>query len=300
MKLYLDHNVYARITDRDEAGLVEGWLHATSSSILPSQVTLLEASRISRDADRAARLRTIMRLCPGFPAPHAFLDARELRDELKRVRPNWLRARPETAAIDLHLNDHRRQWRSMRADPSYRGPEFAHVEAVLSPGVGVVREFHRAGRALAQRDTGRHSTGDMAVFLETAWRIESMAVWDGALFERDPLMRDYWDYLSPYLLPIEITELDWQEFWLRDCNADCLPRARTLALAGYFQQRQPVSAGNALDTLHAVGLLYCDVFVTADRAFYDALQELQPWLPTGGKPILVDPKDSIAAQLRAL
>jgi len=300
MKLYFDHNVYARITDRNEVGLVEDWLHATGNSILSSQVTLLEALRIPGDADRAARIRTITRLCPSFPTPHAFLDARELRDELKRVRSSWLRARPDTAAIDLHLNDHRRQWRSMRADPSYRSPEFGHVEAVLGPGVGVVRDFHSAGRALAQRDTGGQTTQDMAALLDAAWRIESMAVWHGALFERNPVMRDYWDYLSPYLLPIEITEGDWQKFWLRHCSADRLPRARTLALAGFFQQRHPISAGNALDTLHAVGLLYCDVFLTGDRAFHDALRGLRPWLPFGGKPILLDAKDSVAAQLEIL
>ncbi|HYN50814.1 MAG TPA: hypothetical protein VES62_07795 [Thermoleophilaceae bacterium] len=192
MKLYFDHNVYARITDRKEVGLVEDWLHATGNSILSSQVTLLEALRIPGDADRAARIRTITRLCPSFPTPHAFLDAGELRDELKRVRPSWLRARPDTAAIDLHLNDHRRHWRSVRADPSYRSPEFGHVEAVLGPGVGVVRDFHSAGRALAQRDTGGQTTQDMAALLDAAWRIESMAVWHGALFERNPVMRDYW------------------------------------------------------------------------------------------------------------
>jgi hypothetical protein len=138
---------------------------------------------------------------------------------------------------------------------------------------------------------------DMAVMLDATWRVESMMVWHGALFERNPVMRDYWDFLWPYLLPIEITDDDWQRFWLLECSADRLPRARTMALAGYFQQRHPVSAGNALDTLHAVGLLYCDVFLTGDRAFHDALQDLRPWLPFGGTPMLVDAAQSIAAQL---
>ena len=301
MKLYFDHNIYARIVERDETGKVEGWLQATTNQILPSAVTMLEALRISSDADRADRIGTIMRLCPTFPTPHAFLDAREIRDELRGVRPSWLRARPETAAIDLHLNDHRNQWRSMRADPSYRSPLFGRVEAVLNPGVGLVRGSHRAGRAGLQPQMDEmDSREELAVVLDAMWRVESMEVWHGALFDRNPMMRDYWDYLSPYLVPLEITGDDWQRLWLNDVRAEHLPRARTLALAGYFQQRHSISPGNALDTLHAVGLLYCDIFLTCDKALHSALVELRPWLPQGGRPLLLDAKGSIAEQLVGL
>lgn len=76
-----------------------------------------------------------------------------------------------------------------------------------------------------------------------------------------------------------------------------MPRARTQAIAGYFQKRHPVSAGNALDTLHAVGLLYCDLFLTGDHAFHAALQDLLPWVPAAGRPVLLDAQRSIAEQL---
>jgi hypothetical protein len=296
MRLYFDSNVYARISERDETEAVRHWLVASKHSLLVSDVNRDEAYRIPDDLARTRRFTTIAGLATEQTQPGAFLDSREVRGEIRRVHPNWLRRTVSQSAISHFLNGDRRFWRMVRQEPE-SVPRHPLYDSLLAEGAGKVLNFQKSARSMRQK-LGRDSLGFVGdTELTIQWRLECAEVWWLAVFEGEPLMRDYKDYLGPFLRPKSIDREAWMNFWLGEVDAYAVPRNKLISLAYYFQLRHRPTAGNASDARHATHMLGTEAFVTADRSFHKVLTDLLPMFDKLARPVLLDPKLDLVEEL---
>lgn len=88
-------------------------------------------------------------------------------------------------------------------------------------------------------------------------------------------MRDYFDFLAPYLRLETVHSPEWRDFWMDEVLAARVPRNRIQSLTAFFQHAYRPTPGNALDQAHACGLLECDVFLTCDRSFGQVIGHLR-------------------------
>jgi len=124
---------------------------------------------------------------------------------------------------------------------------------------------------------------------EVYWRWDCLQVWYNAVELHSPESRDYADWLCPYLRPGCFREPSYALFWLREVNGDLLPLNRLTGLIAFYQLRKKITHGNAADQLHASHWLRSDLFVTADRAFYDILSEVATrHYPNQPHPVLIE------------
>ena len=105
---------------------------------------------------------------------------------------------------------------------------------------------------------------------ERYWRIASQGVWANAM-NGMAAMRDYKDYLGPYLASQRIKRKGWALFWFRDVRSDAMPVGRLRSAVEFHQTAAKITHGNPLDTNHGVHLADCDLLLTCDQKFFEAL-----------------------------
>ena len=82
-----------------------------------------------------------------------------------------------------------------------------------------------------------------------------------------------------------------------------MPLNRVTGLVAYYQLKQKINHGNAADQIHATSWFFCDLFITADSGFYEAISRLvaEQHYPGHALPVFVDrAASSFASQLDAL
>lgn len=296
MRLYFDSNIFARIAERSETDAVRKWLLEGKHRLVASDVNRDEAYRIPDDAERIRRFKTIAALATERTQPGAFLDSREVRNEIRRTHADWMRSNVSQSSISHFLNGDRVFWRLVRREPE-SVPRHPVYDSQLTEGAGRVMQFQKSMRA-RRRNLGRDSLGfTNPVELTAQWRLECAEVWWAAVVESEPLMRDYKDYLGPFLRLTSIGRDEWIQFWLSEVDGFAVPRNKLISLANYFQLRHRPSSGNASDARHAVHMLGCDIFATADRNFFGVLKDLVPLFDTVARPVLLDPRSNLLDEL---
>lgn len=90
---------------------------------------------------------------------------------------------------------------------------------------------------------------------EIFWRAYSMNTWHLAIAHGHPGIRDYPEYLVPWLKREAFLDMaSSQDFWLREAQADELPLNRIIGLTGYAQLAEEIIRGNNDDQQHAARL----------------------------------------------
>jgi hypothetical protein len=81
-----------------------------------------------------------------------------------------------------------------------------------------------------------------------------------------------------------------------------MPLNRLTGLVGFYQLRQKITHGNAADKIHASAWMLNDLFITADRAFYETLNHVAgQHYPDRQSPAFVERSAaSFVTQLEAL
>lgn len=105
----------------------------------------------------------------------------------------------------------------------------------------------------------------------------------------DPSMRDYKDWLLPYLRITTVGKLEWESFWLKDVIAKNIPRTYIRGLTEYFQLRFKITHGNKIDGNHSLNLIGNHLFLTGDKNFFQVLLKVSENSTTRiAKPIFID------------
>jgi hypothetical protein len=314
VRLYLDTNVLAGVEERAEEPALRAWLHDRGHRPVITDVHLVEALAIRDQATRDARLDHLVALRSQgpYPKPVGFLQAEEYVAEVRRQRPGWIEPFPRTDAAQRFLRDARRRWTEARRNRATLAARRARYSAVAEPAIHVMRDAQKEGRALQREGHDAISgfvLGNRLVSLSgpvpTADRVATfplvrIATWYAALYDREDSARDLADYAQPYLrrgIPVSA----FITFWLSDLDARELPRALSGHIVAEEQLNAKIGHGNAQDVNHATYVIDADLFVTADRAFFDALRAVPPFVPQAAPPgFLSRAAPSIVEQLDEL
>lgn len=279
MILYFDTNIYDIVVERSEESALFRFLHANRLTIAVSSDILAETLRIGDDGEKRKRLYAISLLGRKYlHPPFDYLQTQELLMEARRCYPQWLVERPRLTDVDRFLRGQKRIWSTLHRtgtinlDLSQYTTFAERAIAIRNPEQKERRRLERDSTSVEvlPADPATQYLVEDQANSERFWRLGAMIVFWKAL-HGDPSMRDYRDWLLPFVHMNRISKTDWQFFWLRDVSAGAVPRNRIQGLADYYQTTFPITHGNAIDTNHATHLLDCDVFVTADEKFHGVL-----------------------------
>jgi hypothetical protein len=310
VNVYFDTNIYRFITERNEIRQVAELLRQFECRLSVSTLNLLETFAVKSLTDRSREMETMIRLGNDYPpTPESYLHALEVRREVKRLRPRWLNRGPRRGMELSHLRNHRAVWAAAKAGRLPSAFEFEPYSVVAERGIASVREIQKYERKsvhdgfnilLMRTPDGSAVTHDFED-PEFYWRFQGLNVWFEAVEKQSPAMRDYADWLRPYLRPNSFTDPSYFTFWIDEVLADAMPLNRLTGLVSFYQLKQKPTHGNAIDQIHATCWLTNDLFITADRAFYEALTSAAGHYPGRRLPVLVNRElKSMASQLEEI
>jgi hypothetical protein len=120
MRLYFDRSVFDHVLAAGEEERSDGWLREEGRALLLSGEHLAEALRIP-DAGKRRAFISLLTSAPRDHLPPAYLHAEELRAEIRRLRPRWMRRFPDSSRVSYWLNASKRRW--VEAKLPCLGPE---------------------------------------------------------------------------------------------------------------------------------------------------------------------------------
>jgi hypothetical protein len=287
LNVYFDNSALDAVALQGKGGRLKALLKLHSAVGYGSAQNLIEAFGIADRAKRMELVRTILQVARRREAdPLLYREVTTVVDQIRRHHPDWIVGTPDLTQISEDRAAYRAVWQLVKADAGYLPRGFVMNRAFQYAVIGESKR--RAKEARADRVKGlprRSPIIDPSVQAhlqpaidalgdESAWRLEAGAIWWNAAHQRDDQMKSLSDWLIHLVnIPIEHFE-DWMRFWLVDVDGAAVNVTRVQMLAGLFQADVRVNAGLSGDVLHAAQATQCDVIVTADRDFYDVLQEV--------------------------
>src|ERR1017187_2377110 len=311
-RLYFDTNIYRFIRATGDTAAVVRALTEHDCMLTASSGNLFETYAIQSHDDRKQELKVIVALADEYEHhPVSWLHALELRREIKRLRPKWLRVIVNNRAIrDIRdfLQAHRAEWEEAQEGIMPDPDSYAVYRRDYEGGVQRGRNFQKNLRRELPNPELRVTLTTPAVTAlpvdmtnpEVYWRVESLQSWYNAIEHHSPASRDYDDWLGPYLRPGCFRDPTYHSCWLTEVRNEALPLNRLTGLVSFYQLQQKITHGNAEDRLHATHWFASDLFITADRAFHDVLTTTATnHYPNRPLPVLIDRSgNSVAAQLQ--
>jgi len=315
--IYFDSNVYGHIAEVNEAEKIKHFLMNNNIRLLLSQTILMEVIRISDRGIREKRATTVSTLCNFFyQRSNSYYLAKEIISEISKHRVGWLKKNPDLSTIK-YLNSYwKRRWKNIQKNnwhTLYKGsPGF---EDIVFDVVGKNKEIQKKIREvnpLLDNVVVEHPNPTISKIInsisdniEKCFRSQYAIMWFRAL-NGEPNLRDLNDWVAPYFNINKVDRDDWTMFWVRDLDIECVPLNYIDGTVVFFQPRTRVTAGNPFDVDHAANLLKCDIFFTADKGFYEVLEETKKYLMNKGFTIdaviiLLDRgKESVLDQLKTI
>jgi hypothetical protein len=116
MQLYFDTNVYNFIAACDESHAVRRFLDSSGHKVQVSSENLFELYAIPASSVRRAEVNTLITVASSFePKPQSWLHAYEVRREIGRCRPHWLKRIFFTKKTQQLLKGHLQRWQEAKA-----------------------------------------------------------------------------------------------------------------------------------------------------------------------------------------
>lgn len=301
MRLYFDTNIFDFIAKAKEARAVRKFLDAAKHRVVASSANLQELWAISKPGLQRTQLLTLVTVADAYEEkPQSWLHAREVRGEIERLRKDWLRPVIFNKHERLFLKLHQANWKDAKRVTLVSARTVEKYRHDFEIGVRRSRTFQKRAREerLTQKTRLDLGTGrkDRIRLLnidfrdpEIYWRAECLQVWYNAIALQCAASRDYADWLCPYVREDAFSEATYIDFWMKEVNADRVPRNRLVGLVSFYQAEHKIGHGNGLDQTHASSIFDAHAFLTADRAFWKVLTEVvEKHFPTLPPPIFVD------------
>lgn len=288
----LDTNIWRYVVDNNAQGALIRAARHGSYDVQIAPGVLYETLRLKDAPLRANLVRLMTNPCFRRLMPEAYSESMEILREIKRVRPDWLREKPNLQFFDRLKKDWARKtggfW--VRCE---RSPESeARYVTQMEDGLMEIAKSQAQYARKEMMDIGWKNNPPMnktlAGFnfpvpgwrgdLVEAWRIDSLVSMTYSLARQGHAYRDW---IAPFV------ELDdgllpsaaWGEFWLYLSDKTRLQR-QWLRWAHSFAQRfRKVTPGSPGDTQLSTYFVETDVVVTADRALLDILEECRSYAP---------------------
>lgn len=307
MRVLLDANVWRHLADSNDGQALESLCRRQNLTVLVSPSVVYEALR-TRDEDLRARLaRMLTRPAWTTLMPEAYEESSEFLEEVRRLRPEWLRRSPvcpvrERNRIDW-LPTKGSFWDRVRRTP-HRAAE--HVRSIELDTMDVARNGAHRWREEA-RDAGWtvHGTDVTSIVARyehplpgwdgsdvPAWRVSSLS-WASRAFLTTPYS-DWLGELVDFRHGQLVRDASWHKFWLHDVDAARTPRWWIRGACEILQSVRTVTGGTPGDQQLATYMFSCDYFITHDRVFADILERCRQaasskmgiiaWVSSDGMP----------------
>jgi hypothetical protein len=289
----LDTNIWRYVIDNDAQGHL---LRLARDGLYDVQIAPAVVFETLRLEDLSLR-KALMRLMtnPGFHRlmPEAYSESMEILREVERIRPDWLRDRPEIWLFKRLKKDWSRKtvgfWVRCERSPQSQARYIAErqggwLEAGKSQ-IQLTRKemFERGWKRNPPMDKTLITGFDVRV---PGWRGDRVEAWRGARLSSVTyaLTRQghpYRDWIAPFI------ELDdgllqsaaWGEFWLYLIDKAAAPRQWMRWAHSFAQQFRKITPGSVVDMALSSYFFETDVVVTADKALIDILEECRPYAP---------------------
>jgi hypothetical protein len=285
MKIYLDTNVYDYIAKNGISDKFKCFCQKNICDIVVSLGVIYEIARIPDEKLRNECFQVVWELGTIYPKfPESYLETQEIINELKRCRPNWVHPVPhEKKDILAYLENYRLKMKFFRHNHFFETNEsFEEYVSLAERAIDIgnpndkkIRQSYLKYESLEIRanDPEIQMLLTSLPDCERFWRGKSSLIWRQAL-KGDPSMRDYKDWLLPYLRLTTVDKMDWESFWLKDVNSRNVPRTYIRGLTEYFQLRFRITHGNMEDSNHSLYLVGNQLFLTSDKNYFDVLQKV--------------------------
>lgn len=282
MKVILDTNVWRQLADADASAALLRVVRKKRIRVLVAPSVAYESLRIPTDNTRRRVMELITNPSWWRLMPEAYSECQELLQEIRRLRPEWLRKHPNFAEIRRLRYDWLRKeggfWSRARTGPH---KENAAIQKLGAVDLELARtESYQIRERLSANvpPNGEHTR------LSQVYGVLASAApgWDGKPIEywRLPALTITQDSLEKYAHPyrewldgeIDVVAMlsdqgSFNKFWLYDAEAKNLPRFWLRAAFEFLQSWRRVTDGTPCDSQLATYLVEGDVVVSADRNF---------------------------------
>jgi hypothetical protein len=218
------------------------------------------------------------------------MEALEVVNEVRRLRPEWLRQFPDTreeARLDTFWT--KEVWRLARKSDELhlRHKREEHIEETASV---VLRQMKNTRKSLLA-SKGDWSALDYSVALNDdnapawyvsavppegsveGWRMDGEGIFWNQLAEVPRKRSTYADWVGMYvdLERMTSSHADFARFWFREVDKARMHRSWIRSVGGFALSQVKVTGGHPSDNQHMAYLPDCDVLVTRDENFGKAL-----------------------------
>lgn len=286
-----DTNIWRYIVDADAVESVRKAARTNDVAIVACPAVVYECLRVSdrplrRRLTKAISRREWLRLMP-----EAYLEAEALRDEITRLRPEWIIKQADLRVWTENKSDWMGGfWRRVRTQPDLMADVTSSLgHRRLSRARAETREARQNARNLG------HTTASLRLDTAHAWYTTDVPGWDGDPFEawrgsseqrwwRDLILRQSktsLDWLEPWLdlERIRTERSRWISFWTREASKEHLVREWIRWAMKEAQTLHKVTNGTPVDNQIATYLVDCDLFVTGDRGFINCIDLIREHSP---------------------
>jgi len=311
----LDTNIWSYVVD---SGLQGSLLRAASEGSYHVQIApavVFETLRLRDKALRAKRIQLMTNHRFIRLMPEAYSESVEILGEIRRLRPDWLREKPDKPFVDRLEKDWTRTRGGFWVRCARNPDEVAHfvdfVEGDLSQALR--QQSLQARKVLIGTDWKRNIAMDKTIASfdgpVPGWRGDSVDMWrvyslTKLTYGLGRVGSPYRDWIAPFV------EVDygllkspaWGEFWLYLVDKIALPRQWLRWAHSYAQMFRKVTPGSAGDTQLFTYFVETDLIITADKALLEILDECRRYAPCAlpvGKLVLAG-KQGVTELLQVL
>jgi hypothetical protein len=224
--------------------------------------------------------------------PEAYSESMEILREIARVRPDWLRERPDVKFYERLRKDWSRRtggfWVRCERLPS---SEARFLSKIYAPFMEAAqKQAHAARKEMIEIGWTKNPSMDKTLMGFThpvpgwrgdpveAWRLDSLI---GLSFGLRYTGNAYRDWIAPF---VELDDglLDsaaWVEFWLYLAERTAMPRQWMRWAHSFAQRFRKVTSGSPADTQLSTYFFETDVVITADKIMIEILDECRRYAP---------------------
>ena len=291
-RVLLDTNVWSNIARENQVEAVRKVARANGVEIVASPAVVYELLRTPDPEFRKRDLKAVTLSSWLRPMSELYQLAEELRSEITRLHPEWLRNPPDLAP-----------WYAQRADwTSSKGfwqrarhqPDVVHqvITILEEDQIGKARLNAKAKRGsmpieFAELDLSLPTS----VFLERykgwngdsfeAWRNGAIQMWMEGLFVTSRTV--YREWLAPW---VDLNQIlrdrpSWIKFWVYEVDRDRMPLHWLAWAFSTATATRKVTKGTPVDCQIGLYLPACEFFATGDHVFGEIVDKVRRWSPVG-------------------
>jgi hypothetical protein len=291
-RVLLDTNVWSNLVRENQVESLRKVAKANHVDIVASPAVVYELLRTPNAEYRKRDLKAVTLSSWLRPMSELYQLAEELRSEITRLRPEWLRNPPDLAS-----------WYAQRADwtssigfwqRARHQPDLVHqvIATLEEDQIGKARLIAKANRESMPLEFAELDLSlSTSVFLERykgwngdpfeSWRREAIQMWMEGLFITSRTV--YREWLEPWvdLTKIKRDRPSWIKFWVYEVDRDRMPLHWLAWAFSTVTATRKVTTGTPVDCQIGLYLPACEYFATSDRVFGEIVDKVRRWSPVG-------------------